>query len=176
MLLFHKKEYAMRRFYSLLLLTALLAILAACAPAQSGGGAPTATVIPASAATFGSVTVGSEVFAVQGITAVDIDGQVSITVLLANNAIVSFGLPSALLTAGEVPLGFPDTSESVASYATADQQLVSDSGNLILAQTAVGFSAEFSFAAIPPVSDSAQPAAISVSGTLTDIRLADERG
>jgi hypothetical protein len=168
----------MRRFYSLLLLTTLLTLLAACAPAapQGGGGAPTATVIPASAATFGSVTVGSEVFAVQGITAVDIDGQVSITVLLANNAVVSFGLPSALLTAGEVPLGFPDTSESVASYATADRQLVSDSGSLLLAQTATGFAAEFSFAAIPPVSDSAQPAAIPVSGTLTDIRLADERG
>lgn len=168
----------MVRILRFTLLLAML-LLAACAPAatDSGGGAPTATIpIDTSATAFGTVTVAGETLTVQSITAVALDGQLGITAALSNGAVISFGMPPEALVPGTVALGFPGRTAASAGYTTPDAQLVSDSGSITFVQNDTGFAAEFAFEAIPPVSDSADPPRTSITGTITDIRVADETG
>lgn len=168
----------MRALKSLCFLMIILTF-AACAPAatDSGGGSPTATTpIDTSTTAFGTITVAGETLTVQSVTAVALEGQLAITAALSNGAVISFAMPPEALVPGTVALGFPGRTAASAGYTTPDTQLVSDSGSITFVQNDTGFAAEFAFEAIPPVSDSAEPPRTSISGTITDIRVADETG
>jgi hypothetical protein len=179
----------MCHFARLLTVMLMLLALAACAPAaptalptpEAGGGSPTEqpTVVSASSVVFGTVTLSNAPdvsIGVQSVTALAIEGILSITAPLDNGAILSFALAVEQLAPGTVTLTLPGDSPATAGYTTAATAYVSNAGSITFTQTTVGFSAQFTFEASIALSNATEPPAFTVSGTITDIRVADQTG
>ncbi len=191
----------MRRWMLILLLTAS-AVLAACGGDAGIGGGAAATATPftmsatatsprmqgsisgisssPSGASFGSVMLSGAqtgTFTVETVSAFALDGNLTLTLGLTGGKVLVFDLPLELLQPGRVDLGDPDTAPAFASMADASAApYLSTSGGITFSATGETFAAEFGFEAGAQIDEGIAAPDLTVSGTVSDIRVAGEAG
>lgn len=180
----------MRRWMMVLLLI-VSAGLAACADAGvGGGGVPTSAPLsdnpsaivstPSSGTTFGSVSLSGAQTAtleIETVSAFALDGNLTLTLGLVGGKVLVFDMPLELMQPGDVALGDPDNAPAFASLADASAApYLSTSGAINFSQTGETFAADFSFEAGAQISEGIATPDLTVAGSVSDIRLADEAG
>jgi hypothetical protein len=173
--------------FHILMIVLAAGLLAGCGGApvdggSSGGGAATATPIPAtgSGVSFGTVTLSGPVsgtFQVASVTAVALDGNVSVQLGLGGSVIVTFDLPLEMMVPGQAAIGPVESAPVVATVLEASgTAYLGREGSITFTQDGEVFAAEFGFEAEQASMIGQVTAPLMVSGTVTDIRLAGEAG
>ena len=179
----------MREWNTLIASMLLALLLTSCGPGQA---VPTATpqeiMVPTSEGiistptntSFGTVTLnGSQTgtFEIETVSAFALDGNVTLMLGMEDGRVVVFDLPLDLLQPGRVELGDPDTAPAFASLAPqSGPAFISTSGAVTFTQSGETFAAEFAFEAGEQIEEGIAAPDLTLSGTVSDIRVADEAG
>jgi hypothetical protein len=179
----------MRGWNTLIASMLLALLLASCAPGQVVPTAtPQAIVAPTSegiistptSTSFGTVTLSGAqagTFEIETVSAFALDGNVTLMLGMEDGRVVVFDLPLDLLQPGRVELGDPDSAPAFASLAPqSGPAYVSTSGGITFSQTDETFAAEFAFEAGEQIEEGIAAPDLTISGTVSDIRVADESG